>query len=381
MHPIDLNAAIRSLGSFPVVRDSLARPSDDATHAWAARLPELLAEVTEDFGLYLGSPLTGGARSVVFQAELSDGSPVVAKLAYPDAATAAGFAAMTLAGADAAADVYSCDPQRGLLLTERLTRHLSDLDLSDADRISIVLRSLEALWRPVPEESPLLTAEGYLQENAASALSWWETAGRPCPRRLVEMAQDMADHLPGAVDSGDVLLMGDPHGGNLLERQGHGAAPAWRWIDLSGLRGPRAFDLASMLLFWPMETPAGARPELVLRDGCVFLGDACGVAAEDIWRWTVPLFVSRALVLMTLGDPISRLGAALLEASLNLDEVMPPVTAKAPHSSPQVPHEPPAPRPTQRWPLLTSAKEPAAGALRRQGGDAPDGRRAGRRSS
>ena len=65
---------------LPVVREMSRTPG---ARPWLDRLPRLIDEVRDTFGLTLRPPLHGGSCSWVAPAELPDGTPVIVKIGWP----------------------------------------------------------------------------------------------------------------------------------------------------------------------------------------------------------------------------------------------------------------------------------------------------------
>ena len=90
------------------------------THGvWLERVPDLVAECVEEWGLQLGEPYVGGAAGHAQQAELPDGTPGVLKVWFPHRESEHEPDALVLWNGEGAVRLLAQDPSRSAILIER----------------------------------------------------------------------------------------------------------------------------------------------------------------------------------------------------------------------------------------------------------------------
>jgi streptomycin 6-kinase len=210
--------------------------------AWLQRLPRLVGECAEHWGLDVGPPFAGSNVSWVAPARLADGREAVLKLNVPDRESEHEADALAFWAGEGAVLLLEHDAERRALLLERCvpgTSLWSRPDDEDANRIAAGV--LRRLWREPPPGHRF-------RPLAPEALRWaeelpteWREAGEPFEHTLVELASALARDLAES-QSELVVVHQDFHGDNVLL-----AARGWLAIDPKPLVGERAFDAASLL--------------------------------------------------------------------------------------------------------------------------------------
>ena len=90
------------------------------THGvWLERVPDLVADCVEEWGLRLGEPYAPGAAGYAVRAELPDGAPAVLKLIFPDRESEHEADALALWNGDGAVRLLARDDERSALVIER----------------------------------------------------------------------------------------------------------------------------------------------------------------------------------------------------------------------------------------------------------------------
>ena len=214
--------------------------------AWLDALPALLDECVQRWSLVLGEPFDLSYNYVT--AAMQHGAPVVLKAGVPHPELRSEIAAMQLFAGQGAARVLDADPERGLLLLERVfpgdvlaTLCPTHDDVATRIAANVMLR----LWRTLPTEQAahFPTLERWtrgIDELAACAHP--PAAFTPdLVQRAVALRRELLDSAPDAV-----LLHGDLHHANILraERDDSG----WLLIDPKGVIGERAYDCGPFLM-------------------------------------------------------------------------------------------------------------------------------------
>ncbi|GAA2574754.1 aminoglycoside phosphotransferase family protein [Actinomadura fulvescens] len=206
--------------------------------AWVASLPQVAADLLEDWSLTITGPSMHGAASLVLPVRTSDGTPAVLKLGIVDDETESEPAALRLWNGDGAVRLLRSDP--GAMLLERLsTRSLISLpDDTEALRIlTELLARLVAL--PAPEGVRRLgdIARAMLDEVPAALRVLQDDEERRIVQTCATVVSDLV-HEPG-----DRLLHWDLHYGNVLAAE----REPWLAIDPKPLAGDPGFDLLPAL--------------------------------------------------------------------------------------------------------------------------------------
>jgi streptomycin 6-kinase len=211
------------------------------THGvWLERVPDLVAECVEEWGLRLGEPYAPGAAGYAVRAELPDGQPAVLKLIYPDRESEHEADALALWDGHGAVQLLARDDERSAMVIERCEPGTT-LAAAGADvALDVLIAVLPQLWVETGEPFHTLEDEadwwiGYLPEQ-------WENSDRRAERRLVDAAVDALSSLSHSQGQ-EVLLHQDLHGDNVLaaERQ------PWLVIDPKPLVGEREFAVAPIV--------------------------------------------------------------------------------------------------------------------------------------
>jgi streptomycin 6-kinase len=211
------------------------------THGvWLERVPDLVAECVEEWGLRLGEPYAPGAAGYAVRVELPDGRGAVLKLIYPDRESEHEADALALWDGHGAVQLLARDDERSAMVIERCEPGTT-LAAAGADvALDVLIALLPQLWVETGEPFHTLEDEadwwiGYLPEQ-------WENSDRRAERRLVDAAVDALSSLSHSQGQ-EVLLHQDLHGDNVLaaERQ------PWLVIDPKPLVGEREFAVAPIV--------------------------------------------------------------------------------------------------------------------------------------
>jgi streptomycin 6-kinase len=211
------------------------------THdVWLERVPDLVTECVEEWGLRLGEPYEAGAAGYTIRADLADGTPVVLKLIYPHREAEREAEALKVWNGDGAIRLLAYDEKRWAMLMERCEPGtlLAKIDVDAA--LDVLTGLLPRLWKRAGEPFRPLADEAawwidYLPDE-------WGRAGQPFERRLLDEAIDVLQGLAGSQGE-QVLLHQDLHGDNVLAAQ----REPWLVIDPKPLVGEREFSVAPIV--------------------------------------------------------------------------------------------------------------------------------------
>jgi len=189
--------------------------------AWLDRLPRLIAECAEQWGLELEPPFERG--NVAYCAPAGD---AVLKINFPEWETDQEADALAHWGGQGAARLLARDDERGAVLMERLRPGGSLWELPEEEAIEIAAAVLEQLWsKPASPDAPFTTL--------SEAVERWTALDDGTRALLRELA---------ATQGEPVVLHQDFQGSNVLCSQ-----RGWLAIDPKPLVGEREFALAPVV--------------------------------------------------------------------------------------------------------------------------------------
>jgi streptomycin 6-kinase len=211
------------------------------THeAWLERVPNLLDECVQEWGLRIGEPYAAGAAGYTVRAELPDRTRAVLKLIYPHREAEHEAEALRVWDGDGAVRLLAYDEERWAMLIERCEPGmlLAKIDVDEA--LGVLIGLLPRLWKRVTESfRPLAEEAAWWVEYLPTE---WERAGRPIERQLLDQVIDLLQTLSGSQGE-QVLLHQDLHGDNVLAAQ----REPWLVIDPKPLVGEREFSVAPIV--------------------------------------------------------------------------------------------------------------------------------------
>ena len=301
----------------PSIPETLARATvemrGEAGVEWLNRLPDLIAEIERRWSLSAGRSFPGVWANWVAPAVLTDGTPAILKLSFPDDKEfKTEAAALKLFDGRGICRLLGLDAQRGAMLLERLTpgAPLTTVE-DDEEAMAIAARVMKKLWRPAPREHafPLVSdwARGFERLRRS-----FDGGTGPMPADLVARAESLFAELL-ASQGEPLLLHGDLHQENILKTD----REPWLAIDPKGVVGEAAYDTAA-LLHNPVEALDVPEPCRLLERRLDVLSGELGLDRGRIRRWGVAQSVLSAY--WSLEDSGRAWGEALTFARL-LDEI------------------------------------------------------------
>jgi streptomycin 6-kinase len=208
------------------------------THAgWLERVPGLVEECREEWGLTLGDPYEAGAAGYAVRADLPDGTPAVLKLIYPHRESEHEADALELWDGDGAVRLIAHDPERWAIVLERCEPGTPLSALESGEALDVLVGLAPRLWKPAGEPFRALADE----------TAWWleympqQWNGR-YERKVLDAAIDALSSL-APTQGEQVLVHQDFHGDNVLAAQ----REPWLVIDPKPLVGEREFGIAGIV--------------------------------------------------------------------------------------------------------------------------------------
>jgi streptomycin 6-kinase len=211
------------------------------THGvWLERVPHLVTECVEEWGLTLGEPYEPGAAGYAVRADLRDGTPAVLKLINPHREAEHEAEALRVWDGDGAVRLLSYDEGRWAILIERCEPGTGLAQIGADAALGVLIDMLPRLWRRVGPPFRSLTEEASWWVDSLPAE--WERVGRPFERPILDAAMSALKEL--ATTQGEqVLVNQDLHGDNVLSAE----REPWLVIDPKPLIGEREFGLAPIV--------------------------------------------------------------------------------------------------------------------------------------
>jgi streptomycin 6-kinase len=211
------------------------------THGvWLERVPDLVAQCVEEWGLQLGEPYPAGAAGYAVRTELPDGRRAVLKLIYPDRESEHEADALALWDGHGAVQLFARDDDLSAMVLERCEPGTTLAEAGADVALTALTALLPRLWIETGEPFHTLEDEaawwiGYLPEQ-------WERSNRTVARGLVDAAVDALSSLSHSQGQ-QVLLHQDLHGDNVLAAE----REPWLVIDPKPLIGEREFAVAPIV--------------------------------------------------------------------------------------------------------------------------------------
>ena len=211
------------------------------THGvWLERVPDLVAQCVEEWGLQLSEPYPSGAAGYAVRTELPDGRPAVLKLIYPDRESEHEADALALWGGHGAVQLFARDDDLSAMVIERCEPGTT-LAAAGADvALKVLSALLPRLW--VETGEPFHTLEDEAAWWIGCLPEQWERSDRTVARGLVDAAVDALSSLSHSQGQ-QVLLHQDLHGDNVLAAE----REPWLVIDPKPLIGEREFAIAPIV--------------------------------------------------------------------------------------------------------------------------------------
>src|SRR6516162_2823781 len=190
----------------------------EAGASWLEVLPSLLGRLEAEWSIKTRRLFPNATEAFVSEAVTVDGQPVALKIPIPGLVKAERERSLLqTASGRGYVRVLRHDTNSGAMLLERLGPQLATVGLPIEDQISVICRTLQQAWMPMPPGARYPAGA----EKAVEMSSHFSTAcprlGRPCSEKVIEIALRFAKARRDAFDPADsVLAHGDPHAWNTL---------------------------------------------------------------------------------------------------------------------------------------------------------------------
>lgn len=252
----------------------------DRGRRYLADLPALLDEAAHRWDLTLGDPFLL-SYNYVCAVTRADGTPAVLKLGVPNIELTSEINTLHVYAGQGACRLLEAEPERGMLLLERLQPGTMLATLKDDDRATeIAAEAMRDIQRPIPERNGFLNLHGWFEELKKLRPLFGGGTG-PFPEKTVRIVEGLLREL-FAENRPQVLLHGDFHHFNILLSE-----RGWLVIDPKGVAGPAEYEVGPLLMNpWgkiPDETEAIRRTQRRI----AILSERLGFERQRMWRWAV----------------------------------------------------------------------------------------------
>jgi streptomycin 6-kinase len=211
------------------------------THGvWLERVPDLVAQCVDEWGLRLGAAYEPGAAGYTARVELPNGGSAVLKLIYPDRDSENEADALALWGGHGAVQLLARDDERLAMLIERCEPGTPLAAAGPEVALAVLIELLPRLW--VETGEPFHPLEDEAARWIDDLPEQWERSGRRIERRLLDAAVDALTSVAQSQGQ-QVLLNQDLHGDNVLAAE----REPWLVIDPKPLIGEREFGVAPIV--------------------------------------------------------------------------------------------------------------------------------------
>ncbi len=257
------------------LRERVAAVFGDRGTAWAERFPVLVREAASRWQLEIEPPFPHLSYNFVAPAHRR-GREVVVKLGVPNPELTSEIEALRLFDGDGTVRLLDADPDRGMLLLERLDPGTLLAHLEDDDRaIAIAAQTMVRRWRPLSDSHPFRSVDRWT-EGLARYRQCFAATG-PIPEDLFEGAVSVLEELRESARE-PMLLHADLHQFNILSSQERG----WTAIDPKGAVGDPGYEvgpvIANLLL-------ACTNPEARLQARVRRIATETGLDEGRVLRW------------------------------------------------------------------------------------------------
>lgn len=220
--------------------EHVARVYGPAGADWLKTLPDLFEDLISTWELVPNGQTRSGGKGIVVPVRLDD-VPAALKISWRSDFTRDETAALAYWAGRGTVRLLRSHPSAGAMLLERLDPTRTTADLVD-DAAAGVLGDL-IRQTAIPAMPGLATVEEQVAEIMSSTTRYWEEAGRPYPRALLDRSLSIARELPASTEPR--MVNSDLWDGNVLAAVDD--PRQWVIIDPSPLAGDPEYGLAQIL--------------------------------------------------------------------------------------------------------------------------------------
>lgn len=209
---------------------------------WLRDLPNVIAEAAERWSLKLSRPFPNLSINFVTPATRADGAEVVLKAGVPNKEVFTEMNALKLFDGKGAVRLLDADPDKGIMLLERLLPGIPVLELGDdIQAVEIAAGVIRKLKREVPDEHSFPSLQDWFAGLAKVRARFHGDSG-PLPPKLLDLAERISSELLASSEE-RVLLHGDLHHENIIKS----SRGSWLAIDPKGVVGEQAYEVCAFL--------------------------------------------------------------------------------------------------------------------------------------
>jgi streptomycin 6-kinase len=244
---------------------------------WLSSLPAVIEDVCTRRQIELEPVVADTFTTLVVFGTSRELGPVVIKSSAASADFVAQARALQIGAGASLPRLYEVDLERSVMVMERIVpgTELRHVAMDDEESTRLAAEMLLHLWRPVRVVDGLK-----LQSEVLRPLFEWTPVTPAIDGPLVRQAQELAASLLNGSPSPS-LLHGDLHHWNVLRR----ASGDWAMIDLAGIAGDPAFDVARWMHNPPEVTGRSDLSDLLSRRLRTW-ADVTGLDRSRLASWT-----------------------------------------------------------------------------------------------
>lgn len=249
--------------------------------AWLSTLPDLIAEASGLWDLIDLQQVSNLSYNFVAYANRNTEN-VILKLGVPNNELQSEIAALTLYNGRGACRLLEVNPEKGMLLLERLQpgHMLSTLE-DDEQATRIAADVMSQLWRPVPDNKGDFIQLTDWFNGFKRLRKRYDGKTGPLPQSWVETAESLSDELL-TENKEAALLHGDFHHFNVLTSE-----RGWLAIDPKGVIGPKGYEIGPLLTNPYDRFLNGENPRVQTKKRIAILSEMLGMEKERIRNWGV----------------------------------------------------------------------------------------------
>ena len=215
---------------------------------------------------------------------------IILKLGVPNRELTSEITALKFYAGHGACHLLDADPEKGLLLLERLQPGYMLATLEDDEHATrIAAEVMKNLWQSSSDFNRLTTE--VVPTNFIHLKDWFDGFKRlrqrfnggtgPLPEKLVEIAEALSSELL-TENKEEMLLHGDFHHFNVLASE-----RGWLAIDPKGVIGSKGYEVGPLLINPIDRFLNGSNPRVQTEKRIAILSEMLGMERERIRSWAI----------------------------------------------------------------------------------------------
>ena len=210
--------------------------------AWLSRLPELLSELSDLWGLSILDPYEDMAYNYVAPAVREDGSEVVIKVGVPRRELSTEIAALQAFNGVGAVPIIDALPDSGALLLEQLQPGTTLYDLDDDEAATAIACDVIRDLKGTHYDDTVFPSIAEWAAGFQRLRNRFNGGTGPFPNDLIHTAESLFQELIGSMGT-PILLHADLHHWNVLSA----GKDRWLAIDPKGVIGEQEYEIGAWL--------------------------------------------------------------------------------------------------------------------------------------